>query len=142
MCIRDRLSPETVIWCAQKRYPYIGLGSALGPTCDLWDLYADSAAELGYQAGPENFGYLLPVFVSDNEAEAQEVGRGYAFGGGQNGFISHFYLHPASGMSYLVAFNTQTTSAKEGEKRNTRALDAAVRDWLLSRLFAGGPSRQ
>jgi alkanesulfonate monooxygenase SsuD/methylene tetrahydromethanopterin reductase-like flavin-dependent oxidoreductase (luciferase family) len=80
------LSPETVIWCAQKRYPYIGLGSALGPTCDLWDLYADTAAELGYQAGPENFGYLLPVFVSDNEAEAQEVGRGYVFGGGQNGF--------------------------------------------------------
>jgi CubicO group peptidase (beta-lactamase class C family) len=65
-----------------------------------------------------------------------------AHSGGQNGFISHFYLHPASGMSYLVAFNTQTTSAKEGEKRNTRALDAAVRDWLLSRLFAGGPSRQ
>jgi hypothetical protein len=57
-----------------------------------------------------------------------------AHSGGQNGFISHFYLHPASGTSYLVAFNTQTTSAKEGDKRNTRALDAAVRDWLLERI--------
>lgn len=65
-----------------------------------------------------------------------------AHSGGQNGFISHFYLHPVSGTSYLVAFNTQTTSVKEGEKRNTRALDAAVRDWLLSRVFAGGPSGQ
>ncbi len=65
-----------------------------------------------------------------------------AHSGGQNGFISHFYLHPASGTSYLVAFNTQTTSVKEGEKRNTRALDAAVRDWLLSRMVASSPSRQ
>ncbi|MBV1930245.1 MAG: LLM class flavin-dependent oxidoreductase [Porticoccaceae bacterium] len=80
------LSPETVLWCAEKRYPYLGLGSALGATCDLWDMYADKAAELGYQAGPENFGYLLPVHVSDNAAEAQEIGRGYTFGGGQNGF--------------------------------------------------------
>ena len=45
----------------QHRYPYIGLGTALGPTCDLWDMYADSAAEHGYQAGPENFGYLAAV---------------------------------------------------------------------------------
>jgi len=65
-----------------------------------------------------------------------------AHSGGQNGFISHFYLHPATGTSSLIAFNTQTTSVKEGEKRNTRALDAAVRDWLLSRLFTPGPSGQ
>jgi CubicO group peptidase (beta-lactamase class C family) len=62
-------------------------------------------------------------------------GQNYvAHSGGQNGFISHFYLHPASGAAYIVAFNTQTTSAKEGETRNTRALDAAVRDWILQRL--------
>lgn len=57
-----------------------------------------------------------------------------AHSGGQNGFISHFYLHPPSGMAYIVAFNTQTTSAKDGEARNTRALDAAVRDWLLASM--------
>jgi CubicO group peptidase (beta-lactamase class C family) len=57
-----------------------------------------------------------------------------AHSGGQNGFISHFYLHPASGTSFIVAFNTQTTSEKDGDRRNTRALDAAVRDWLLTRV--------
>jgi CubicO group peptidase (beta-lactamase class C family) len=64
-----------------------------------------------------------------------------AHSGGQNGFISHFYLHPPSGLASLVAFNTQTTSAREGEKRNTRALDAALRDVLVERVFrpeAGG----
>ena len=58
-----------------------------------------------------------------------------AHSGGQNGFISHFYLQPSTGVAYIVAFNTQTTSAKDGDTRNTRALDAAVRDWLLSRVF-------
>src|SRR5215813_7290208 len=80
------LSPETVRWCAQHRYPYIGLGTALGPTCDLWDIYAEEAAKLGYQAGPENFGYLIPTFVAETEEKAQELGRGFVYGGGQNAF--------------------------------------------------------
>jgi len=58
-----------------------------------------------------------------------------AHSGGQNGFISHFYLHPPSGRAYVVAFNTQTTSEKSGNARNTRALDAAVTQWLVGRWF-------
>lgn len=50
-------------------------------------------------------------------------------------FYRDFYLHPPSATAYIVAFNTQTTSAREGENRNTRALDAAVRDWLLAKVF-------
>ena len=80
------LSPETVKWCAERRYPYIGLGTAIGPSCDLWDLYADEAAKQGYQAGPENFGYLIPTFVAETEEKAQELGRGFVYGGGQNAF--------------------------------------------------------
>jgi alkanesulfonate monooxygenase SsuD/methylene tetrahydromethanopterin reductase-like flavin-dependent oxidoreductase (luciferase family) len=80
------LSPETVKWCAEHRYPYIGLGTAIGPSCDLWDLYADEAARQGYQAGPENFGYLIPTFVAETEEKAQELGRGFVYGGGQNAF--------------------------------------------------------
>ncbi|OUS16451.1 hypothetical protein A9Q88_08160 [Gammaproteobacteria bacterium 50_400_T64] len=80
------LSAETVMWCAEKQYPYLGLGTALGPTCDLWDMYADKSAELGYQAGSENFGYLLPIFCADTDEKAQDIGRGFIFGGGQNAF--------------------------------------------------------
>ena len=86
MWIPGVLSPETVQWCAEHRYPYIGLGTAIGPTCDLWDFYADAAANLGYQAGPENFGYLVPTFLAETEERAQEIGRNFAFGGGQNAF--------------------------------------------------------
>ncbi len=58
-----------------------------------------------------------------------------AHSGGQNGFISHFYLHPPSRLATLVAFNTQTTSEREGLRRNTRALDTALRDVLVERVF-------
>ena len=80
------LSPETVVWAARHKYPYIGLGTALGPTCDLWDIYADTAAEEGWQAGPENFGYLLPVFLAETEEKAYELGKGFVYGGGQSSF--------------------------------------------------------
>jgi alkanesulfonate monooxygenase SsuD/methylene tetrahydromethanopterin reductase-like flavin-dependent oxidoreductase (luciferase family) len=86
MWIPGVLSPETVRWCAEHRYPYVGLGTAIGPTCDLWDIYADEAAKHGYQAGPENFGYLIPTFVAETEEKAQDLGRGFIYGGGQTAF--------------------------------------------------------
>jgi alkanesulfonate monooxygenase SsuD/methylene tetrahydromethanopterin reductase-like flavin-dependent oxidoreductase (luciferase family) len=86
MWIPGTLSPETVRWCAEKAYPYFGLGTSLGPTCDLWDYYADEAAKHGYEAGSENFGYVLPTFVAETEDKAQELGKNFLFGGGQNSF--------------------------------------------------------
>jgi alkanesulfonate monooxygenase SsuD/methylene tetrahydromethanopterin reductase-like flavin-dependent oxidoreductase (luciferase family) len=80
------LSPETVIWCAQHRYPYIGLGTALPATVELWNLYGDTAAKEGYTAGSENFGYLQQIFVAETEAQAQELGKGALFGGGAQNF--------------------------------------------------------
>ncbi|MGH7966217.1 MAG: hypothetical protein ACRERD_31075, partial [Candidatus Binatia bacterium] len=73
-------------WCAEHAYPYLGLVTALGPTCDLWDFYADIAADHGYQAGSENFGYLMGVFCADTDEKAQELGKGFIFGGGANAF--------------------------------------------------------
>jgi alkanesulfonate monooxygenase SsuD/methylene tetrahydromethanopterin reductase-like flavin-dependent oxidoreductase (luciferase family) len=86
MWIPGVISPETVRWCARHAYPYFGLGTSLGPTCDLWEYYADEAQKAGYQAGPENFGYVIPTFVAETEERAQELGKGFLFGGGQNTF--------------------------------------------------------
>ncbi|MGH7963009.1 MAG: LLM class flavin-dependent oxidoreductase [Candidatus Binatia bacterium] len=76
------ISPETVVWCAQHRYPYIALATQLEPTVEMVNLYADVAAQEGYQAGPENFGYLQNVFVAETEEKAQELGRGFVYAGG------------------------------------------------------------
>jgi alkanesulfonate monooxygenase SsuD/methylene tetrahydromethanopterin reductase-like flavin-dependent oxidoreductase (luciferase family) len=80
------LSPETVVWCAEHRYPYIGLGTALPSTVELWNLYGDTAAQNGYTAGSENFGYLQQIFVAETEEKAQELGKGALFGGGAQNF--------------------------------------------------------
>ena len=86
MWIPGTLSPETIRWCAEKGHPYFGLGTALPATCDMWDLYADEALKHGYEAGSENFGYLLPTFVAETDEKAQQLGQGFLFGGGQNTF--------------------------------------------------------
>jgi CubicO group peptidase (beta-lactamase class C family) len=58
-----------------------------------------------------------------------------AHSGGQNGFISHFYVERSTRKGAIIAFNTQTESKKQGDARNTRALDAAMRDAMVERLF-------
>ena len=63
-------------------------------------------------------------------------GRNFiAHSGGQNGFISHFYVDRASHKAAIITFNTQTESQQLGDARNTRALDAAMRDAMVALLF-------
>src|SRR6201984_584513 len=69
------ISPDTVRWCARKRYPYVALATYPEPTAELWRIYAEEAAREGYQAGSENFGYLQPVFVSDDQKRAEGSGK-------------------------------------------------------------------
>ena len=55
--------------------------------------------------------------------------------GDQNGFISHLYLHRPSRTGYVVAFNTDTTPAKDGTRPGTRQVDAAVRELMLRHVI-------
>ena len=68
---RALISPDTAQWCAKRRYPYVALATKLEPTLELWHFYGEAAAREGYQAGPENFGYLQPVMVADNQQRAR-----------------------------------------------------------------------
>jgi alkanesulfonate monooxygenase SsuD/methylene tetrahydromethanopterin reductase-like flavin-dependent oxidoreductase (luciferase family) len=88
------VSPETVVWCAQHRYPYISLCTSIEPTIEMSNLYADVAAKMGYQAGPENCGYLQNVVVAETEAKAQELARGFVYGGGFGAFARPEWMFP------------------------------------------------
>jgi alkanesulfonate monooxygenase SsuD/methylene tetrahydromethanopterin reductase-like flavin-dependent oxidoreductase (luciferase family) len=70
-------SPETVVWAAKRRYPYIVLGSSLDQTKELIEMYRDVAREEGYEMGPEHIGYLIRVFVADTEELAQAAGHNF-----------------------------------------------------------------
>jgi len=88
------ISPETVVWCAEHRYPYIALCTSIEPTIEMSNLYADVAAKNGYQAGPENFGYLQNVCVAETEKKAQELSRGFVYGGGFGAFARPEWMFP------------------------------------------------
>lgn len=56
--------------------------------------------------------------------------------GSQNGFLSHFYVHIPSRSAYIVAYNTDASSKTKGTEQSTRALDAALRDYLVAHVFS------
>ena len=68
-------SPETIVWCAERGYPYIALNTSLDQTEGIWKLYNDVAERSGYEAGPEHRGYLLRIHVQDTEEKAFEGAR-------------------------------------------------------------------
>ncbi|MGH7879686.1 MAG: LLM class flavin-dependent oxidoreductase, partial [Candidatus Binataceae bacterium] len=88
------ISPETVQWTANHKYPYVALATSLKPTLELWNMYGKIAADQGYQAGPENFGYLQPVFCADTDAKAEELGKGFLFGGSFAHFAKPEWMFP------------------------------------------------
>ena len=73
-------SPETLVWCAEHRYPYIFLETDIQATQDMKDIYAESAREIGYEPGSEHLGYLVRIHVQDTDEKARDVGRGYMTG--------------------------------------------------------------
>jgi CubicO group peptidase (beta-lactamase class C family) len=57
--------------------------------------------------------------------------------GDQNGFISHLYIHRPSRSGYVVAFNTDVSSARDA-RHTTRAVDDDVRDAIVREFWAPG----
>ena len=107
------MSPDTAHWCARKRYPYIALATRLEPTVELWDFYAKAAAQEGYQAGPENFGYLQPVVVADTQERAEELGKRILFGGAFAHFARPEWMFPPG-------YNSKAATRRLAQPRELR----------------------
>ena len=74
------ISRDSLVWAATNRIPYIMLATKLEPTKESFQVYHDTAAELGYESGPQNLGYLWKVHVDETEELADEVGRKFVQG--------------------------------------------------------------
>ena len=74
------VSRDSLMWAAEQRIPYIMLATEMEPTKMAFQLYHDTAAELGYESGPQNLGYLWKVHVDETEELAEETGRKYVQG--------------------------------------------------------------
>ena len=73
-------SPETVTFCAERRYPYIFLETDPEATQDMITGYGETAREHGYEMGPQHVGYLQRILVADTDEKAREIGRGFLEG--------------------------------------------------------------
>ena len=61
--------------------------------------------------------------------------RFVAHSGGQNAFISHFYVNVDSRTAYVVAFNTVAEPVGPDGRGNTRQVDRDVRDYLVQNVI-------
>ena len=74
------VSRDSLMWAAKQRIPYIMLATEMEPTKQAFQLYHDTAAEEGYESGPQNLGYLWKVHVDETEELAETTGRKYVQG--------------------------------------------------------------
>lgn len=72
----------------------------------------------------------LTFFIEDNFNQ-HFIGHS----GGQNGFISHFYIRPDTRMAYIVAFNTHATATEKDSSQDTRRLDREIKDYVFQSVF-------
>ena len=139
------LSKETVIWTAQQRYPYIALNTAIDATKAIWDLYSKSAQEVGYTAGPENFGYLIRVHVQDTEEKALQNARQFMWMQGEFTGLAHpVWANPSgyfspSGRRNFVEFATGRSKNPRGnptfeDQINSTMIIAGTPDTVIERL--------
>jgi CubicO group peptidase (beta-lactamase class C family) len=82
----------------------------------------------GEDKGQEAIGL---IFFLDRRGGRRLIGHS----GDQGGFLSHLYLAPEASLGYVVNFNTEATSKLPGKPRDTRALDAEIRDFLLKNVW-------
>jgi alkanesulfonate monooxygenase SsuD/methylene tetrahydromethanopterin reductase-like flavin-dependent oxidoreductase (luciferase family) len=140
------ISPESVVWAAKRRYPYIALGTATEATAELWNLYTKTAGEQGFQAGPECFGFMQKVFVAESEAKAEELGRADMFAGNWNNYGRQEWMAPpgynsketlrrfAAGSPLIPLSQVpETASVEEAKKQyyNVSYQDAVDRGFLI-----------
>src|SRR5271166_4915810 len=64
------ISPETVVWAAQRGYPYIALNTPIDRTKRIWEIYDNVAAETGFTGGPDYHGMLKQIHVAETEEKA------------------------------------------------------------------------
>ena len=132
-------SAETVIWAAQHRYPYIALNTPIDQTKKIWEMYDKTAAEVGYEGGSPERGYLIRCHVADNEEKARRNGQEFMWMLGEFTGLGHpvwfgppGYSSPASRRRALE-FRGQRAAPFE-EQHEKGLILAGTPDQVVERL--------
>jgi alkanesulfonate monooxygenase SsuD/methylene tetrahydromethanopterin reductase-like flavin-dependent oxidoreductase (luciferase family) len=135
-------SPETLVWCAQHRYPYIFLETDPEATRDMRTIYGETARQYSYEPGPQHVGYLVRCHVQDTDEKAKEVAKGFLVG---NVGVGRIPL-PAEFMA-PTGYNSRDPRYRKLRERIRRdplrggGVDAATYEAILAsnRIIVGSP---
>ena len=135
------VSRDSLQWAATKRIPYIMLATSLDPTREAFQLYHDTAAELGYQSGSQNLGYLWRVHVDETEELADATARKYVQGP-SNPFLAGNEGIQNQALQSLPGLTSRTrvlpTSAAATAARGGSILNAPYEDQLQTHSIITG----
>ncbi|MBN9486639.1 MAG: LLM class flavin-dependent oxidoreductase [Alphaproteobacteria bacterium] len=132
------ISKETIIWAAQQRYPYIALNTSIEQTKKIWELYDNTAAQVGYVGGPENRGYLIQVHISDSEEKAIENAKQFRWMQGEFTGLAHPVWSTPSGYS-SPSNRRQFVEFAAGRADNPRASTTFEQQVADLRIICGTP---
>ncbi|MSQ11505.1 MAG: LLM class flavin-dependent oxidoreductase [Dehalococcoidia bacterium] len=132
-------SPETVKWCAEHHYPYVMLATLLEPTKEMFQLYDQHAAEVGYKSGTQHHGYLFKVHVDDTEQQAEEAGRRFLSGvfnpfiaqGNETAISPHLFLPPGYSSRASVARLQKLFVDQQGRSTITPSYEDAEKHYSI-----------
>jgi len=131
------LSKETIIWAAQKGYPYIALSTEIEATKKIWETYDTVAKEHGHQGGPEFRGYLQRCHVAETEEKALENARQFMWMQGEFTGLAHPVWSSPSGY-FSPSYRTAFVEYAVGRRSNPRG--AAFEDQIQNQqIIAGTP---
>ena len=70
-------STETIEWTAHpdRKYTYLQTYSPFRAVKRFMDAYRDKAREYGYEAKPDQLGWLVPIYVADTDERARDEAR-------------------------------------------------------------------
>ena len=70
-------SYETIDWTAHpdRKYTYMQTYSPFRSVCKFMTGYRDRAREYGYEAAPDQLGWLVPIYVADTDQKAIDEAR-------------------------------------------------------------------
>ncbi len=131
------LSKETIIWAAQKGYPYIALSTEIEATKKIWETYDKVAQENGHTGGPEFRGYLQRCHVAETEEKALANARQFMWMQGEFTGLAHPVWSSPSGY-FSPSYRTAFVEYAVGRRSNPRG--AAFEDQIQNQqIIAGTP---
>ncbi len=134
------ISMETILWAAQRGYPYIALNTPIERTRHIWQIYDNAAIEAGYTPGPDYHGLLKQIHVAETEEKAIQNARQFMWMQGEFTGLAHPVWSTPSGYSSpdnrraFVEFAT-------GRSKNPRYRPALEKQLEELMIIAGTPKQ-